>query len=75
LGILESYKKIFDLVKPYWPRVVLSGIISILISGLNASIAWLVKPAMDDVLIKKNVALLTFWICPLNTLGKIQAEN
>jgi subfamily B ATP-binding cassette protein MsbA len=59
LGILESYKKIFDLVKPYWPRVVLSGIISILISGLNASIAWLVKPAMDDVLIKKNVALLT----------------
>jgi subfamily B ATP-binding cassette protein MsbA len=55
---LESYKKIFNLVKPYWPRVALSGIISIIISGLNASIAWLVKPAMDDVLIKKNITLL-----------------
>jgi subfamily B ATP-binding cassette protein MsbA len=55
---LESYKKIFDLVKPYWPRVALSGIISIIISGLNASMAWLVKPAMDDVLIKKNIAPL-----------------
>jgi subfamily B ATP-binding cassette protein MsbA len=55
---LESYKKIFDLVKPYWPRVALSGIISIIISGLNASMAWLVKPAMDDVLIKKNITLL-----------------
>jgi len=55
---LESYKKIFNLVKPYWPRVALSGIISVIISGLNASMAWLVKPAMDDVLIKKNIALL-----------------
>jgi subfamily B ATP-binding cassette protein MsbA len=58
LEFLESYKKIFNLVKPYWPRVALSGIISIIISGLNASIAWLVKPAMDDVLIKKNITLL-----------------
>ena len=55
---MESYKKIFNLVKPYWPRVALSGIISIIISGLNASMAWLVKPAMDDVLIKKNITLL-----------------
>jgi subfamily B ATP-binding cassette protein MsbA len=55
---LESYKKIFNAVRPYWPRVALSGIISIIISGLNASIAWLVKPAMDDVLIKKNIILL-----------------
>ncbi len=58
MEFLESYKKIFNLVKPYWPRVVLSGIISLIISGLNASIAWLVKPAMDDVLIKKNITLL-----------------
>jgi len=55
---LESYKKIFNVVKPYWPRVALSGIISIIISGLNASLAWLVKPALDDVLIKKNITLL-----------------
>jgi subfamily B ATP-binding cassette protein MsbA len=55
---LESYKKIFNLVKPYWPRVALSGTISIIISGLNASVAWLVKPAMDDVLIKRNFTLL-----------------
>jgi subfamily B ATP-binding cassette protein MsbA len=55
---LKDLKTIFRLVKPYWKRVVLAGLISIFISGLNASLAWLVKPALDDVLIKKNMVLL-----------------
>ena len=55
---MEDYKKIFNLVKPYWQRVVLAGIISLVVSGLNASLAWLVKPALDDVLLKKDVKFL-----------------
>jgi subfamily B ATP-binding cassette protein MsbA len=55
---LEDYRNIFRLVKPYWKRVALAGIISLIVSGLNASLAWLVKPAMDDILIKKNINLL-----------------
>lgn len=55
---MEDYRRIFQLVKPYWQRVVLAGIISLFISGLNASLAWLVKPAMDEILIKKDATLL-----------------
>src|SRR3990172_11778475 len=55
---MEDYKKIIHLVKPYWHRVALAGIISVIVSGLNASLAWLVKPMMDDILIKKNTTLL-----------------
>jgi subfamily B ATP-binding cassette protein MsbA len=55
---LEDYRRIFHLVKPYWQRVALAGIISLIVSGMNASLAWLVKPAMDDILIKKDVTLL-----------------
>jgi subfamily B ATP-binding cassette protein MsbA len=55
---LEDYRDIFRLVKPYWKRVTLAGIISIIVSGLNASLAWIVKPAMDDILIKKDTNLL-----------------
>ena len=55
---MEDYKKIFNLVKPYWQRVVVAGIISLILSGLNASLAWMVKPALDDVLIKKDMKLL-----------------
>lgn len=56
---MEDYKKIFYLVKPYWKRVVVAGIVSIVISALNASLAWLVKPALDGVLLKKNISMLT----------------
>jgi ATP-binding cassette, subfamily B, bacterial MsbA len=55
---LEDYRRIFQLVKPYWRRVVLAGIISLIVSGLNASLAWLVKPVMDEILIKKDATLL-----------------
>jgi subfamily B ATP-binding cassette protein MsbA len=55
---LDDLKILFSLVKPYWKRVVAAAMISLLISGLNASIAWLVKPALDDVLIKKDIALI-----------------
>ena len=55
---MKDLKVIFHLVKPYWKRVALAGIISILISGLSASLAWLVKPALDDIFIKKDITLL-----------------
>ncbi|MBE0425111.1 MAG: ABC transporter ATP-binding protein [Nitrospirae bacterium] len=56
--MLEDFKRIFRLVKPYWGRVALAGILSLIVSGLNGSLAWLVKPAMDEILIKKDVNLL-----------------
>jgi ATP-binding cassette, subfamily B, bacterial MsbA len=55
---VEDYKKIYRLVSPYWRRVALAGIISLIVSGLNALLAWLVKPAIDDVFIKKDATLL-----------------
>ncbi len=55
---LEDYKKILRLVKPYWHRVALAGLISGIVSGLNGALAWLVKPAMDNILIKKDMNLL-----------------
>ena len=55
---LEDYRRIFQLVMPYWKRVALAVLAGLLVSGLNAAIAWLAKPAMDDVLIKKDATLL-----------------
>ncbi|MDA8432122.1 MAG: ABC transporter ATP-binding protein [Nitrospiraceae bacterium] len=55
---MEEYRKIFRLVLPYWPRVVIAIAAGLVVSGLNASLAWLAKPAMDDVLIKKDARLL-----------------
>ncbi len=55
---LEDFKSLIHLVKPYWKRVALAGIISLFISSINASIAWLVKPALDTILAKKDVGMI-----------------
>ncbi|BCB95367.1 ABC transporter ATP-binding protein [Dissulfurispira thermophila] len=52
------FKKILLLVKPYWGRVALAAVMSILISGLNGGLAWLVKPALDGIFLKKDATLL-----------------
>jgi subfamily B ATP-binding cassette protein MsbA len=55
---LEDYKRMFQLARPYWGRVALAVLAGLLISAMNAALAWLAKPAMDDVLIKRDKTLL-----------------
>ena len=54
-------------LRPYWPVLVLGGVLALFVSGAEALIAWLVKPAMDDIFLKRDVAMLR--IIPLALLG------
>ncbi|MDP2166704.1 MAG: ABC transporter ATP-binding protein [Thermodesulfovibrionales bacterium] len=44
-------KRLFELVAPHWRRIALAGACSLIVSGANGSIAWLVKPAVDKIFI------------------------
>ncbi len=58
-------KQMIGLIKPYAGRVIIAGLLSLGVSGINGTLAWLMKPVIDDVLIKKNItylALLPFAI-------------
>lgn len=55
----QTLKKIIDLTKPYWPRVILGIILGLMVSGVTGAIAWLVKPALDNVIIEKRYEYLT----------------
>lgn len=55
---MEEFGKIFRLVRPYWKRVAVAALLSLIISILNGAIAWLIKPVMDDMLIGKRTELL-----------------
>jgi subfamily B ATP-binding cassette protein MsbA len=46
---------------------VLGGVLALFVSGAEALIAWLVKPAMDDIFLKRDVTMLR--IIPLALLG------
>ena len=55
-----QYKKIWPYVKPYKTRALISLLIAIPLGGLDAVIAWSLKPFMDSVLIEKSVASATY---------------
>lgn len=57
---MKILRKIIELAKPYWPRVILGVIFGLMASGITGAIAWLVKPALDVVFIEKQYEYLKF---------------
>jgi ATP-binding cassette, subfamily B, bacterial MsbA len=55
---MDVLRKIIQLVKPYWPRILGGILLSLLVSGITGAIAWAVKPALDDVLVGKKYGYL-----------------
>ena len=49
---LDSYKKMWPFIKPYWGRLLLAILITIPIGSMDAVIAWSLKPFMDVVLVE-----------------------
>jgi len=59
--------RLLPYLRPYWPVLLAGGLLALLVSGAEAFIAWLVKPAMDDIFLKRDVLMLK--LLPLALLG------
>lgn len=56
-------KRILEMIRPYWKRIVLAGLCSMVVSAMNGSLAYLVQPIVDDMLIEgRKVVLLALAI-------------
>ena len=55
---MSLYRRLLDLVKPYWVKIVLAMACMGIVSLLTAAQAFLVKPALDDVFLKKDARML-----------------
>lgn len=55
---MHAIRRALSLVKPYVARMTLAGMCSLAVSGMNGALAWLVKPAVDSVFVKREAALL-----------------
>lgn len=60
-------RRIFELVKPHSGRLAVGAAASLAVSVLNGSLAWIVKPVVDDIFISGRKSLL-FPIAVLVTL-------
>lgn len=55
---MPLYRRLLELIKPYWTKVVLAMICMVFVSLFTAGQAYLVQPALDDVFLKKDEKML-----------------
>ena len=70
---LDSYKKMWPFIKPYWGRLFLAILITIPIGSMDAVIAWSLKPFMDVVLVEKQTGWTMYIPLMIVTFSILQA--
>jgi len=53
-----SLRRLVPYVRPYGSWLVAGGLLALVVSAMDGLAAWLVKPAMDGIFIRRDVALL-----------------
>jgi ATP-binding cassette, subfamily B, bacterial MsbA len=64
---LAVYRRLLPLMRPYLGVLILGGGLALVVAATEGAIAWLVKPAMDDIFIRRDQAMLR--VIPLLLLG------
>jgi len=57
---MDVYKRLFELVKPYWFKLVISMFCMALVAASTSAIAYLIKPLLDEVFIARDMNKLHF---------------
>ncbi len=55
---MSLYRRLLEMVKPYWMKLALAMLCMVFVSLLTAAQAFLVQPALDDVFLKKDKMML-----------------
>ena len=55
---LGPYRRLVPYVRPYVPILILGSVLALVVSGMEGLIAWLVKPVMDDIFIRRDSLML-----------------
>ena len=56
--VLGPYRRLKPYVRPHLSTLVIGGLLALVVSAMDGAIAWLVKPAMDEIFIKRDAAML-----------------
>jgi ATP-binding cassette, subfamily B, bacterial MsbA len=65
--VLLIYRRLLPLMRPYFSVLVLGSVLALVVAGMEGAIAWLVKPALDDIFIRRDEHMLK--VIPLLLLG------
>ena len=59
-SFIANYKRMMTYVRPYWFRALIAVLITIPIGGMDAVIAWALKPYMDVVMVEKSAVATSY---------------
>src|SRR5262245_36021063 len=69
----DSIRRLVPYVRPYWAWLVVGGLLALVVSAMDGLIAWLVKPVMDGIFIRRDLA--TLHVLPFLVLGVYLAKG
>jgi len=49
----DLYRRLLGYLRPHAPALVIGTLLAVVVAAMEGTIAWLVKPAMDDVFIRR----------------------
>src|SRR3989475_4734700 len=55
---LGPYRRLLPYVRPHVPMLVVGAVLALVVAAMDGAVAWLVKPAMDDIFIKRDLMML-----------------
>ena len=55
---MQNYRRILRYLIPLWKQLLISVFCMVVFALLTAAIAFIVQPALDDIFIKKDAAML-----------------
>ena len=55
---MNLYLRLLRYVKPYWAKLFMAVVCTLIVSLMTPLLSYLVKPFLDDVFIKKDVIML-----------------
>jgi subfamily B ATP-binding cassette protein MsbA len=65
--IIGIYRRLFVYLRPYVGTLILGGLLALVVAAMEGAIAWLVKPAMDDIFIRRDLTMLR--VLPVVLMG------
>ncbi|HEV8641901.1 MAG TPA: ABC transporter ATP-binding protein [Methylomirabilota bacterium] len=66
-SVLGPYRRLRPYVRPHVPMLAVGGLLALVVAAMDGAIAWLVKPAMDEIFIKRDLLMLK--LVPLALVG------
>ena len=66
-------RRLVPYVRPYWSWLLAGSLLALVVSAMDGLIAWLVRPTMDEIFIRRDLTMLK--LLPLLILGVYLAKG